>query len=311
MHLPDGFLDTKTLVATGALSTAGLAASWYRVRSQLPQQRIPLLGVTAAFVFAAQMLNFPVAAGTSGHLMGAVLLSVLLGPYAAIVAMSAVLLVQCFMFADGGILALGANIFNMAIVGVATGYPLFLLMRKLLPAQWGLLPSAAIASWVSIVASALCCAGELAWSGTAAWDKTFAAMGSIHALIGIGESAITCLVLEAIKAARPDLLDESPQAAQPGARFSTAALGVVSALGLVLFLSPFASTWPDGLESVGSTLGFSQRALESQQSAHLFSEYAFPGITSAPLGTIIAGTMGVIVVALVGMVFAQITKRKA
>ena len=125
MHIPDGFLDTKTIVATSALAVVGVAVAWRRVRSEVPPQRVPLLGVAAAFVFAAQMLNFPVAGGTSGHLIGATLVAILLGPGAATIVIAAVLLVQCFLFADGGILALGANVFNMALLGVISGYALY------------------------------------------------------------------------------------------------------------------------------------------------------------------------------------------
>ena len=162
MHIPDGFLDTKTIVATSALAVVGVAVAWRRVRSEVPPQRVPLLGVAAAFVFAAQMLNFPVAGGTSGHLIGATLVAILLGPGAATIVIAAVLLVQCFLFADGGILALGANVFNMALLGVISGYALYRLLRRMLPGEWGNVTAVAIASWASVVVSSVLCAGELA-----------------------------------------------------------------------------------------------------------------------------------------------------
>ena len=206
MHIPDGFLDTKTILATSALSAVGVAMAWRRVKSEVPPQRVPLLGVAAAFVFAAQMLNFPVAGGTSGHLIGATLVSILLGPGAATIVIASVLLVQSFLFADGGILALGANIFNMALLGVISGYALYRLLRRILPGEWGNIAAVAIAAWASVLVSSVSCAGELAWSGTVQWHMAFPAMAGIHALIGVGEAAITCMVLGAIKAARPDIL---------------------------------------------------------------------------------------------------------
>src|SRR5512143_666441 len=125
MHIPDGFLDAKTAIATGGLALAGLGVALRQARLSLPPRRVPLLGLAAAFVFAAQMLNFPVAGGTSGHLVGGVLACVLLGPSAAVLALTSVLIVQCLLFADGGVLALGANVFNMAIVGSVAGYGIY------------------------------------------------------------------------------------------------------------------------------------------------------------------------------------------
>ncbi|MDR7465106.1 MAG: energy-coupling factor ABC transporter permease, partial [Armatimonadota bacterium] len=125
MHIPDGFLDTPTAIAGGVLAAAGLGLALRTVRRTLPHRAVPLVGVAAAFIFAAQMLNFPVAGGTSGHLIGAVLAAVLLGPSAAVLVMSSVLILQAFLFADGGITALGANIFNMALVASLLGYALY------------------------------------------------------------------------------------------------------------------------------------------------------------------------------------------
>ena len=122
MHIPDGFLDLKTAVATGVLSTAAVGISLRRLNGSLPRRKVPLMGLAGAFVFAAQMVNFPVAGGTSGHLMGGVLAAVLLGPAAGVVVITSVLIVQCLLFADGGIVALGANVFNMGVIGSAGGY---------------------------------------------------------------------------------------------------------------------------------------------------------------------------------------------
>src|SRR5438477_5708815 len=172
MHLPDGFLDAKTaLLSTGA-AAAGVAIAVRRVRLSMSPRKMPLLGLAAAFVFAAQMLNFPVAGGTSGHLIGGVLTAILLGPSAAVLVITCVLIVQCLMFADGGLMALGANIFNMAVVSVCGGYTAFVLVRRLVPMERerSTIFAAAFAAWVGTVLASISCAGQLAFSGTVAWS---------------------------------------------------------------------------------------------------------------------------------------------
>jgi cobalt/nickel transport system permease protein len=310
MHVPDGFLDTKTLVATGALSAMGVAMAWRRVRDDVPSERIPLLGVAAAFVFAAQMINFPVAGGTSGHLVGATLVAVLLGPAAGTLIMTAVLLVQCLLFADGGFLALGANVFNMALVGVFTASVVYRLLRSFLRVGWGNIAAVAIAAWCSVMTGAICCAGELAWSGTAHWQTVFPAMAGIHAFIGIGEAVITCMVIAAITATRPDLLTPVDHNAESRASGAMLAYGLVVAVGLILFVSPFASQWPDGLDMVASTLGFSQRALHESPLPPAFFEYSIPGIASSRISGIAAGLVGAAAVLAFVAVAARLMKKR-
>ena len=298
MHIPDGFLDAKVIVATAALTAIGVGAAWRQTKKNLPQQQIPLLGLAAAFVFAAQMLNFPIAGGTSGHLLGAVLVSVLLGPSAAIIVMTAVLAVQCFLFADGGVLALGANIFNMAVMGVLVGNAIYRSVMRFLGGERGRIAAVVIASWGSVMIAALCCAGELAWSGTAPWQTAFPAMAGIHALIGVGEAVITCLVIAAIRKTRPELLpaNSGPLPARTAA--TVVVYGLVIVLGLVIFISPFASAWPDGLETVAARLGFDRRALVQPLVPGLIADYQFPGLRSPTLATVAAGIAGLAVVLL-------------
>jgi len=253
MHIPDGFLDAKTAVAGGVLAAAGVGAAVWQTKRTLPARRVPLLGVTAAFVFAAQMLNFPVLPGVSGHLLGGVLAAVLLGPSAAVIVLTAVLIVQCFLFQDGGVSALGANIFNMALVGTVPGYVIYRLVRRVA----GMATAAAVAGWCATMFAAVCCGAELAWSGVAGWQRILLAMTGIHAVIGIGEGVITALVLVAIVRVRPELADE--QSAPPA---QVLTLGLVVVLGLILFVSPFACRWPDGLERVAATLGFDHQAVK-------------------------------------------------
>lgn len=256
MHIPDGFVSAPINIAAAAASVAVIGYALKRTGEFLDQKKIPLLGVVAAFVFAVQMLNFPVAAGTSGHFVGAVLAAVLLGPFEAVLVMASVLVLQCLMFADGGITALGSNIFNMGMVGALVGYVAFKGLRAVLPGnKSGMLAAAAIAAWVSIVASALSCAVMLGASGRYPLELAIPAMTGVHALIGIGEGAITAAALALVTAARPDLVralrrsggGEGEKPAVAGAwGFATVGLGV--ALVLAATLSPFASGDPDGLK---------------------------------------------------------------
>ena len=293
MHVPDGFLDLRTAGTTAAVSLSALAAAIRRLRLGLPRRRVPLMGLAAAFIFAAQMLNFPVAGGTSGHLVGAVLASVLLGPSAAVVVMTAVLLVQCLLFADGGLLALGANVFNMAVVAVAGGQAVYRPMRRVLPGRRGLLVAAALASWCSTVLASIVCAAELAWSGVAAWRLVFPAMAGVHMLIGLGEAAITTLVVAAIMRTRPDLVELQGPDEPPSASRLFWAGALATTFGLVIFALPFASSFPDGLERVAQALGFAERAATPLPAP--MADYRLPGSWPASAATAVAGVLGTLV----------------
>jgi cobalt/nickel transport system permease protein len=158
MHIPDGFVSAPINVATFAISAAALGISVAKAKNDLDERTTPLLGVTAAFVFAAQMLNFPVAGGTSGHFLGAVLAGILLGPFNACLVLGLVLIVQCFVFADGGLTALGSNIFNMGVIGGIASTYLFYGLEKIMPQnKRGVLISSAVASWISVVLASVSC----------------------------------------------------------------------------------------------------------------------------------------------------------
>lgn len=310
MHIPDGFLDTKTIVATSTLSAIGIGTAWRQTQARMPAQRVPLLGVAAAFVFAAQMLNFPVAGGTSGHLIGAVLASVLLGPGAAVIVITAVLVVQCLLFADGGVLALGANILNMAVVSSISGYSIYRLILKVVPGERGRIAAVFLASWGSVMLASLCCAGELSWSGAVRPGAAFPAMAGIHALIGLGEGLITSLVITGISKARPDLLVTTPNPGTARGFGDIMVYGSLMAFGLVLFVSPFASPWPDGLAMVAARLGFDQKALQDPVSHPIIENYKFPGIGPAPVATVLAGTMGIVLVLVLSFLLAKALTHK-
>ncbi|AEG59269.1 energy-coupling factor ABC transporter permease [Desulforamulus ruminis] len=195
MHIPDGFLDTKTWAAAAVLSAGALSYSLKKTREQLTDRQVPTLGVMAAFVFAAQMINFPIAGGTSGHLLGAALATALLGPFSASIVLTSVLAIQCFVFLDGGLTVLGANIFNMGVVGVWTSVAIYGLFKKYTKSPAGIAVVAFLASWTSVMMAALAVALELAVSGTVPLSVALPAMLGVHALIGIGEGLITAVVV--------------------------------------------------------------------------------------------------------------------
>jgi cobalt/nickel transport system permease protein len=201
MHIPDGLLDFKTWGTAYGLSAGATAYALYKVRDTLDEKKIPLLGITAAFVFAAQLLNFPVAAGTSGHFLGAMLACIMVGPWAGFLVMVVVLVVQCLVFADGGFAALGANIFNMALVAGPLCYFLFAasksVMARKLSERTSLLVSTAFFSWLSVVLAAAAAAVEI---------SIFGPMIGTHMIIGVGEAVITTVVVAVVLQARPDLV---------------------------------------------------------------------------------------------------------
>ncbi len=209
MHVPNGFLDAPTSMATGAAAVVCVGAALVGARRELDDRTAPMAGLVAAFVFAAQMLNFPVAAGTSGHLLGGALAAVLVGPWTAVLSLSVVFVVQSLLFADGGITALGTNIMLMGVTTVLVGWLLFALLRAVLPKRLSIVPlEAGLAALVSVPAAALLFVGLYAVGGTAdiPLGELTAAMVGVHTLIGLGEAAITFLAVASIVAVRPDLV---------------------------------------------------------------------------------------------------------
>ncbi|WP_199589403.1 energy-coupling factor ABC transporter permease [Blastococcus sp. TF02A-26] len=209
MHVPDGFLDAPTSVATGVVAAGTVALALRGARRELDERTAPLAGLTAAFVFAVQMMNFPVGAGTSGHLIGGALTAVLVGPWTAVLCMTVVLVVQAVLFADGGLTALGTNVTLMGLVAVVLGYGVFRLVVRLLPpTRGGVLAGAAVGAFLSVPAAALAFVGLFAVGGVAdvSLGAVAATMGGVHLLIGLGEAAITVAVLGAVLTVRPDLV---------------------------------------------------------------------------------------------------------
>lgn len=292
MHIPDGFLSVVVSIILWVFSIVAIAYSLRRVSKDMDERQTPMMGVLAAAIFAGQMLNFTVAGGTSGHLMGAALATILLGPWAAILVMTTVVGVQALIFQDGGLLALGANIFNMGVIGVAVSYMVYRTVQKLAGGQkWGVFGGGFAAAWLSIEIAALGVALQLALSGTSPANVAIPAMAGIHALIGIGEGLITLGALASIYATRKDLLQAGETSQTGGALVWSA--GLVIAIFLAI-LSPLASSHPDGLEWVAEQKGFLEMAQGSGY--QLIPDYIFPGVGDETLATIIAGIVGVLLV---------------
>lgn len=207
MHIPDGFTNMEINAGAFAIVAGVTAIAAASAKKDLGDKQAPMLGVTAAFIFAAQMLNFPVAAGASGHFMGAMLAAALLGPLNAFLIMEIVLAFQCLLLSDGGLTALGANIFNMALIGGVFSYSIFAALRALAPKnKSGFLFALSASSWLSVVLASAACAAELSLSNTAQFKFAGPAIIGVHAIIGVGEAIITTAVVSIILNARPDLV---------------------------------------------------------------------------------------------------------
>jgi len=310
MHAPDGFLNAGTAVATGALSVGSIGAALRQSGRALQDKQVPLAGITAAFVFAAQMFNFPVAAGTTGHLLGGALAAILLGPSLGALVVAVVVMIQALAFADGGLTALGYNVLNMAVVPAFGGFAVFRLFRRALPRSGGGVAAAAgLAGFVSVVLSAAAFSLEWLFGATApvAFDTVFAAMVGVHSLIGIGEGVITAIAISAVLASRSDLvhgaadLEREQVAEGPPLRMRVFLIGAVLVtffLGAVV--SQFAADAPDGLERVAADTGFADSGRDSLLDGSWFADYATAGIADERLSLAVAGAAGALITLAVG-----------
>lgn len=226
MHIPDGFINGVTAVSTGAVSAGGVGYALRAARSALDDRQVPLVGVTAAFVFATQMINFPVLPGISGHLVGGALAAILLGPWMACLVLAVVLVVQAIGFADGGITALGANIALMGLIAGAGGHWVFRALASALPrTRAGFLAATAVTAWLTVVVASIVCSAFITFGGpfgAAEFGPVLATMTGIHALIGIGEAVITVAAVSAVMGTRPDLMANADLLPAPARRVATA-----------------------------------------------------------------------------------------
>lgn len=292
LHIPDGFLNVFVSAACWLLALAIIGIAVANTRRNFDERLVPLAGIMAAFIFAAQMLNFPVAGGTSGHFVGAALAFIVLGPWLGMLAMTAVIAVQALLFQDGGLLVMGANILVMAVVPGFVAWGVYSLGRGRTGRGATLL--AGLAAWLSVMAAALVVALLLAFSGTSSLAVVLPAMLGVHALIGLGEALITVAALAFIRRARPSLLAEGQGAGKGGWVVG----GLAIALLLVL-LAPFASGHPDGLEWVAESAGFLGAAQDAPYT--VLPDYTVPFLGQTNLSTIVAGLVGALLVA--GLVF--------
>lgn len=309
MHAPDGFLTAGTALATAGISAGTLTVALRQVRPAVTEKAVPLAGVIAAFLFAAQMFNFPVAAGTTGHLVGGALAAILLGPHLGAIVVAVVVLVQAVFFADGGLTALGYNMLNMAIVPAYGGWAAFTIFRKWLPkTRGGVVGATALAAWLSVVLAAA--AFSIQWlfgaSAPVPFTQVFATMVGVHALIGIGEALISAMAVGAVLASRADLVygarDLTPETLAERSKVPLRTFmigGLLVALAFATIVSQFAVDNPDGLEWVAEEQGFADRARDHRFEGWPFADYATRGIENETLSLAIAGIIGTTITLLV------------
>jgi len=285
MHIPNGFLTDPVCAACTVSSLTALGVGVSRLRRMDPTRSAPLMAAAGAGIFAAQMVNFPVGGGTSGHLVGAALSAVLLGPARGLLTMAIVLAVQCLVFGDGGTDALGANILNMAVVGTLVAWVLYRATTRYVAGARGQLLAAGVAAFGSVLASAALCAVELAASGKLGFAEVLSAMLSVHAAIGLSEALITVAILAAIHATGTNKRSASAR--------GVVLCGLMLAIGLAGLLAPMASTAPDGLERVAMDLRFATSAADSWA---IVQDYAAPGVAWPMLAVALSGITGVVTV---------------
>jgi cobalt/nickel transport system permease protein len=313
MHIPDMVLDPRIAAVTSIAGAAGLIVALRKLERQLGERTTVILGTMSAFVFAAQMVNFPVGPSVSGHLLGGVLASVLLGPWAGAVVIAAVLFVQCFLFADGGVTALGANFLNMGLIGSVGGYAIYAAIRRAISGQKGILIAAMLAAWFSVLLAAGAFSIELAaMGGRDDFFRILSWMALVHAAIGVGEAIITGLVVRFLLLRRPDLLDladeETANLAGGNRWMQTIVAGLGVSMAVAVFLAPFASEQPDGLEFVGEKLGFLTETAPVSPLPAPMPDYQLPlpSLEHVKLATAVAGLVGTVVVFGVGWGLARV-----
>jgi cobalt/nickel transport system permease protein len=315
LHISDGLLSLSVSALFWILTIACVAWAVQRTNHSLDDRQVPLMGVMAACIFAAQMLNFPIAGGTSGHLLGGALAAIILGPWAGVLVMTCVVALQALLFQDGGLVVMGANIFNMGVITALSGSVIFYgLIRVTGRQSWGLLLSSFVAAWITVVLAALLTSLQLIASGTASAALVIPAMTGVHMLIGVGEGLITAAALSFILATRPDLLpawlnDELSGKRRPitTGQILGAGLGIAVLLAL---LSPLASSAPDGLESVLERLGSGNGSGPSATSPlGVLPDYTIPGLEGG-FSTILAGLVGVLIVVALGYSIATLIRRR-
>lgn len=289
LHIPDGFLSLTISILSWVITIILIVIAIRKSQKELNERQIPFMGIMAAFIFAAQMINFPVAGGTSGHMVGGALAAIVLGPWAGMLVMTSVIALQALLFQDGGLLVMGANILNMGLITALIGFGLYRAVIK--RGKTTLMITAGTAAWLSVMAGALLASMQLWLSGTSPAGLVFPAMLSVHTLIGIGEALITVGVITFLTTVRPELMTSESVEAHGGRGWVIG--GVIISLAVIL-LSPLASSNPDGLERVAHNLEF--LALGQDPSYEILPDYIIPVLGESSISTILAGVIGAVVV---------------
>jgi cobalt/nickel transport system permease protein len=313
-------MNAGTAVATGAVSVGTVGIALRQAKDELADKMIPLAGITAAFIFAAQMFNFPVAAGTTGHLLGAALAAILLGPSVGVIVVTIVVVIQALAFADGGLTALGYNILNMAVIPAYGGYAAFRLFRRWLPkTTGGVVGATGLAAWASVVMSSVAFSVEWLFGATApvSFDMVLLAMVGVHGLIGIGEALISGLAVAAVLVSRSDLVKGASDLSRSqlaDTKVMTKTFVIGGALVALLFaavVSQFAVDNPDGLERVAEDTGFISSAGDHALRRSVFADYATAGISNETLSLAVAGVVGTLVtLAVAAGIFLALRERR-
>jgi len=301
MHVPDGFINAQVSAATGIISLGTLWAYIRNAKNLVADKLIALTGMMSALIFVLQMINFPIAAGTSGHLLGGALAVIVLGPSLGVICISIVVVIQSLLFADGGLSALGVNVLNMAIITSLTGWFTITLWKKLFgESQFTLISGSVIAGLLSVVFSSIAFVLEYAIGGTVSvpLGNVLIAMISTHLLIGLGEGIITALIVSLLLRVRSDLVYVHSK--KNKSNTLSTSYGVLIALILSLTLvTPYASSSPDGLESVASDFGFE----ETDGVVLLLEDYGISSINNNFVSTTLSALLGVLAIAGLGTLF--------
>ena len=307
MHVPDGFINAPVSIGTGVISFATLWAYIRSAKSLVADKLIALTGMMSALIFVLQMINFPIAAGTSGHLLGGALAVIVLGPNLGIICISIVVVIQSLLFADGGLSALGVNVLNMAIITSLVGWLTISSWKKLFgEANISIISGSIVAGILSVVFSSIAFVFEYALGGTVSvpLGSVLIAMVSSHLLIGLGEGVITALIVSLLLRVRSDLIYIKANKDRKNNKSSFYGLFIFLLLCLTL-ITPYASSSPDGLESVAGDFGFS----ESSGIVLLLDDYGISGLNNDFLSTALSAVLGVVVVVGVSNIILKYRKK--
>ena len=295
MHVPDGFINAQVSVATGVISLGTLWAYVRNAKNLVADKLIALTGMMSALIFVLQMINFPIAAGTSGHLLGGALAVIVLGPSLGIICISIVVVIQSLLFADGGLSALGVNVLNMAIITSLTGWLTITFWKKLFgDSQFTLISGSVIAGLLSVVFSSIAFVMEYAIGGTVSvpLGSVLIAMISTHLFIGLGEGVITALIISLLLRVRSDLVYANTKKDKSNNLSTSYGIFIVLILSLTL-ITPYASSSPDGLESVASNFGLE----ETDGVVLLLEDYGISSVNNNFVSTILSALLGVLSIA--------------